>query len=78
MKHIPISVGFAIITLGQLVLGVWMVTLAGIKGGTVQLPNRKNNSHSESLPSLRRSCLLSPTPAASATRCVPLVRVSST
>jgi len=38
MKHIPISMGFAIITTCQLVLGVWMVTLAGIKGAQPQPP----------------------------------------
>ena len=77
LKHVPISVGFAIITTCQFALGVWMVTLATMKGGTTKLPHLKDHSHLESLSTPLRLCSYSPTTATYTARRVSLVRVSS-
>jgi hypothetical protein len=75
MKNIPISAGFAIITACQLVLGIWMVTLAGIKGGKAKLLYLTNCSHSQGLPVLLRLHPRSPTPTAGTPRRIPPVRI---
>jgi hypothetical protein len=45
MKNIPITVGFSIVTVCQLVIGVCAVVFAAKGGGEAKFFHRKNHSH---------------------------------
>ena len=62
MKHVAITAGFAIITTGQLVLGVLMVTLAGIKGGEAKLLCRGDHIFRALTPCVVNSPVAEPQP----------------
>lgn len=56
MKNVPITIGFAVITTSQLVLGMYAMISAAKDGGKVNLSDRKNypNSGVRSQPNLSR------------------------
>lgn len=47
LKNPYITVGFAVITIAQLGLGICLVTFAARSGGTADLSYRKGRSHSD-------------------------------
>lgn len=59
MKNIPITVGFSIVTLCQLVIGVCAVVFAAKGGGKDKSSHWKNHSH-PGLPVLLQLGLCSP------------------
>ena len=68
MRNIPVTVGFAIITTCQLVLGLWMLALSVINGGeAAEIVNQTTLTHDVSVPCSQTAIGHTP-------RRVPLVR----
>ena len=61
MKNVHITIGFGVITVSQLVLGAWTISLAVRQGGETEPFYCETHSHSERLSSLLQLRLHSPT-----------------
>jgi hypothetical protein len=75
MKHIPITIGFVIITLGQLAVGAMCIVLVAKGGGWFGFSPCKNGSYSEHFPVPLQLEMCSSTSPTDTARRIPSVRV---
>lgn len=75
MKHISITIGFVIITLGQFAVGVMCIVLVARGGGRFKFSPWKNDSYSEHIPVPLQMEMCSSTSPTDTARRIPSVRV---
>jgi hypothetical protein len=60
LKNVPITVGFAVITVSQLAFGIYSIVLLGEGGGNVKLSGRRISLIRDCFPTLLRMPLFQP------------------